>query len=353
LDFWGVQLQRNDRLREAAGYFDRAKDLYHDNVVAEVNLQCNGNLQAGEKSLIQRTKFIQEQLGKYRNLEDVMNANGPFDEATFCYVLGTTFFQGGNFRQAAEELHRAAFLAPEDNPENLASRLMYARASLIKGAPEEALKSTAEIHSHSATLGLSRTNAADLVSIELYAWLMAGDKAGAEKAVQATLEKYPGDEELLGIVMGIYLNVGLYSNALEVIEQQLRIRPNDSSALVGKGFSYLRLGEFSNAIPPLSEVIKMGTNNASDYYFALSYRGLAFWKEEKLNEAQKDYEVLQKAFPAAMQFSYGLGEIAFAKKDTNAAIRHYQLFLAGTPPTNAPETSNALARLKELRRFQR
>jgi tetratricopeptide (TPR) repeat protein len=139
-----------------------------------------------------------------------------------------------------------------------------------------------------------------------------------------------------------------------VIEHQLRIRPNDPSALVNKGLAWLRLGDYTNAIPPLTQAIKMGTNNSSEaYYTALYNRGLAFWKDEKLNEAQKDYEVLQKTFPAAMQFSYNLGEIAYAKKDTNAAIRNYQLFLAGTPPTNAPETSNALARLKELRRYQR
>jgi hypothetical protein len=43
-----------------------------------------------------------------------------------------------------------------------------------------------------------------------------------------------------------------------------------------------------------------------------------------------------------------LGEVAYHKKDTNAAIRSYQLYLTNSPPGNT-ETNFIIARLKELK----
>src|SRR5205085_11709804 len=44
LDSWGVEMQRNGELARAACYFERARQLNPDNVVAKVNLDCNKNL---------------------------------------------------------------------------------------------------------------------------------------------------------------------------------------------------------------------------------------------------------------------------------------------------------------------
>jgi hypothetical protein len=55
---------------------------------------------------------------------------------------------------------------------------------------------------------------------------------------------------------------------------------------------------------------------------------------KNLDAAQQHYETLQKVFPTAFQIYYGLGEIAFLKNDTNAAIRSYQLYLTNSPPGN-------------------
>jgi hypothetical protein len=68
----------------------------------------------------------------------------------------------------------------------------------------------------------------------------------------------------------------------------------------------------------------------------------------KLEAAQRDYEVLQKAFPTAFQIYYGLGEVAWQKKDTNAAIRNYQLYLANAQ-TNTAEAKVVSERLKQLK----
>jgi hypothetical protein len=45
---------------------------------------------------------------------------------------------------------------------------------------------------------------------------------------------------------------------------------------------------------------------------------------------------------------FGLGEIAYRKKDTNAAIRNYQLYLTNSPPSN-DEVRFVTGRLQELK----
>ena len=48
------------------------------------------------------------------------------------------------------------------------------------------------------------------------------------------------------------------------------------------------------------------------------------------------------------QIYYGLGEVAWRKKETNAAVKNYQLYLANTQ-TNTAEAKVISARLKELK----
>ena len=91
------------------------------------------------------------------------------------------------------------------------------------------------------------------------------------------------------------------------------------------------------------------TNSDSELYnSALLDRAIAYLRSGQLEAAQHDYESLQKSFPTSWQVYYGLGEIAYQKKDTNAAVRSYQLYLTNSPPGNT-ETNFIIARLKELK----
>ena len=120
------------------------------------------------------------------------------------------------------------------------------------------------------------------------------------------------------------------------------------NALVTKGYACLQLGAYQDAIPPLTRVLEIETNNSELHYSALLNRAIAYLRSERLNEAQHDYEVLQKAFPTAFRVYFGLGDIAYQKHDTNGAIRNYQLYLANSP-TNTEEAKFVSARLKELK----
>ena len=53
LDYWGVELEKADRLPEAAALFDQAIQLKPDNIAARVNGQFNRDLRAGKKIVIE------------------------------------------------------------------------------------------------------------------------------------------------------------------------------------------------------------------------------------------------------------------------------------------------------------
>jgi len=190
---------------------------------------------------------------------------------------------------------------------------------------------------------IHRTNRTELLFVEASAHLAKSDLPGAQSAVQAVLEKYPDDEDILATATHVYMTYGRYSNALATIDHQLKLTPDNAGNLVNKGYALIQLNRFDEAIPPLTKALSLETNN----YTALLNRAISYFRGEKFEEAQRDYEALQKLFPTAFQVYYGLAEISYRKKDTNAAIRNYQLYLTNSPPNNE-EAKFVIARLQEL-----
>jgi tetratricopeptide (TPR) repeat protein len=370
LDYWGVEMQRSipladtNALTRVAPYFERALELNPDNVVAHINLECNEKLRAGKgKTSVQVTKSIGDQFGRYRSWDEVVGANGPFDEPNFCYEEGRTLAGNSNWRQAAAQFDRAMTL----DHENLGARLWLAQVYVLLQRPSEALKLVEQIHAQPDLLDAARTNRTDLLFVETSAHLAQGNLRGAEGTVEAMVRQYPGDVDLLATATQVYMKYGryfdeqsasksgleaaadknmkhgCYSNALIIIDQQLTISPTNMDALVNKGYASIQVGAFEQAIPPLSKVLALQSTN----YSALLNRAICYLGANKLEGAQRDYEALQKAFPSAFPIYYGLAEIAWRSKDTNAAIHNYELYLANAP-TNTTEAKLVSERLKEL-----
>ena len=180
------------------------------------------------------------------------------------------------------------------------------------------------------------------------AHLSKTNAAGAEAAAQAMLEKFSREQSvltnLLTSAIHAYLTFGFYSNALPMIDRQLALAPDDKAALINQGFAYLQLNAFEQAIPPLSKVLTLETTN----YTAMLNRAIAYLRDGQLDASQSDYETLQKAAPTAYQVYYGLGEIAFRRKDTNGAVRNYELYLSNAPP-NLEEGKAIKERLSMLK----
>ena len=340
LDYWAVQLQKKKELEKAAAHFERALDLNPDNVAAQVNLDCNRKLRAGKQTAVQVSKAISDKFGKYRTWDMVVGENGPFDEPTFCYEQGRVYIQTKLFRQAMEEFARVTEL----DATHLPARLWLAQLYIVSRRPEMALQVVEEIHQKEADFGVSRTNMNELLFAEASAHLAKKDTAGADAAVERTVQKYPGSVDLLATATQVYMNFGFYSNALGTIEQQLKLAPDNPAALINKGFALLQINACEQAIPPLTRVLTMQSTN----YSALLNRAIAYLRCDKLDDAQHDYQTLQKAFPTAFQIYYGLEEVDYHKKDTNSAIRNCELYLANAP-TNSDEAKFIRGRLEELK----
>jgi len=340
LNYWGVEMQKSGLLTNAAAHFERVLDLNPDNLVAQINLECNKNLRAGRKSMVQVSKSIEDEFGKYRKWDDILGENGPFDEPNFCYEQGRVFVGNNLFRQAASQFDRVSALAPE----NLVSRLWLSQLFIMSGMPDQALNLVRQIRKQPDLALAVRTNRTELLFVETSAHLAQNDLGGAEASVRTALRQYPADADLLASATQVYMKYGRYTNALTTVEQQLAISPTNMSALINKGYVCMQIGAYEQAISPLTQVLAVDTNN----YSALLNRAIAFLQRDKLDAARRDYEALQRAFPTAFQIYYGLAEVAWRKKDTNAAIRNYQLYLANAQ-TNTAEAKLVSARLKELK----
>jgi tetratricopeptide (TPR) repeat protein len=339
LDVWGVLAQRQGRLTNAATQFERAIALNPDNLVARVNLECNKKLQEGVGAVVQVSKSMDEEFGRYRTWDQVLNENGPFDEPNFCFIEGRVFVSNGLYRQGAAQFRRVVELAPD----NIFARIWLAQLCVINGLPEKALDLVEQIRARAELREAASTNRTQVLFVEVAAHLVQKDIKGAENAVQAMLRQYPRDESLLATASQVYNRYGCYSNALMMLEQQLALSPTNLNTLVNKGYTCIQAGAFEQAIPPLTQVLAVQTTN----YPALLNRAICYLRTSQLDPAQRDYEILQKAFPTAYQIYYGLAEIAGQRKETNAAIRNYQLYLANAP-TNTAEAKLVSERLKEL-----
>lgn len=135
-----------------------------------------------------------------------------------------------------------------------------------------------------------------------------------------------------------------YADGLNAAEQALRIAPDNVNGLFFKGIALMKLGSYEKAIEPLNAFLTTQTNN----YMAVWYRAIAYLQQNKLDEARRDYETLVKVRPKAYQIDYGLGEIAYRRKEKTEAIRWYEAYLTNAP-ASLDEAKLIRTRLKELK----
>ena len=345
MNFWGVQLQRQRQLPQAAALFAQALELNPDNVAAEVNLSCNHNLQTGQKSQVLITKSLEDRFG-HRSWEQVMRESGPFDEPAFCYAQGNAFLQGGNSHQAALQFERVRVLQPE----NLSAQMSLARIYFFNRMPDQALEVARAIHMQADTLGLDHTNRVELLAIETAAHLSKNETQAAQQVVRDELSKTPGDHDLMAAATKVYMDYGSYSNALGVIDEQLKSQPDDAGALFYKGNACLQLHDYSQAIAPLTTLLGMETNNFSKaHYLAQFMRAKAYLGLGELQQAKADYETLRAALPKEFPVYFDLGEIAYREKDSKDAVHYYELYKTYAPTNESDELKLVNARLDELR----
>lgn len=340
LVYWGVELQKAGQFEPAAKHFDTAHQLNADNIVAEINLRFNKRFRAGESAPVEITKSVEDQFGKYRTWEEVLTQNGPYDEPSLSYAQGYVFAQGNLLRQAAQSFDRTRALSTND----IGSRLWLAQLHLLRKFPDRTLAFLQEIRDVAKRSPGLATNLTDLFTLEAAAYFTKNEPETAERIIESNLTMNPGNYALLGVACKTYSDNGRYTNALDLTERMLKINPDDTSCLLNRGCFLVELSAYPTAIESFNRLLTIETNN----YTAVLYRAIAELRAGQLDEALKDYETVQRHDPKLHQVYYGLGEIAWQRKDTNTAIRHYESYLSNAPPTMA-EAKLVGQRIRELR----
>jgi tetratricopeptide (TPR) repeat protein len=340
LDFWAVQVQRDGDLTNAAAHFDLAQKLNPDNVVAQINLQFNESLIAGKIPPVDLSTTTPDRFGKSRSWNEVLDADGPFDEPSFCMREGLILMRGGLIRQAVEPFNRVHQLLPDD----LNSRYYLAQIYIASRLPNRALDVLREPLDAPEKFSLTATNSTDLNLLAATAHLEKNETTHGVQLIDTEISRHPADNNLLMAAAQIYVARGLFTNALTVIDRQLQLTPDDPTWLFGKGYASIQVKKYGDAVAALTRVLDLQTNNVN----ALFNRAVAYLNDGKLDAARADYETLRASYTNSFQVAYGLGEIAWRQHDTNAAIQNYEAYLT-TARTNTVEARNIIQRLRELK----
>ncbi len=343
LDYWGVEMQRANELKAAGAHFETALSLNPDNVVAETNLKFNRDLRDGRATSVQAVDPLEDQFGKFRGWDQVMGANGPYDEPSYCYEQGLRYVLAGYYRQAALPFARVRELAPHD-PYTFYARLWLAQLHLLANQPAEALDMVKEIQGVPESVALAQTNAAQVASVEAAALVARGELPSALKVWDGALQKHPEDDKLLATAVQFYITHECYTNALPLLNNRLKTTPDDAGCLLRKGVVCIQLGAMDEAISALTRLLELQPSN----HIGRLDRAIAYLRSDKLDAARQDYESLLKLYPKSYQVQYGLAEIAYRRQDTNTAVKYYNLYL-GNANTNSPESQLVIQRLKELK----
>ncbi|HEX3890318.1 MAG TPA: tetratricopeptide repeat protein [Verrucomicrobiae bacterium] len=341
LDYWAVELQRAGDLTNAAAHFETAQKLNPDNVAAQINLQFNQKLRAGQTVQVDLSGVTPDRFGKSRTWDEVLSQNGPFDEPSFCFEEGSVFTSQKLFRQAAALFDRVRELAPDYLP----ARMRLAEIYLIARQPDRAFAALREPLEQPEKFSVSENDGIQLHLLAAAVDFQKNDTARGTELIEAEISSHPTNDDLLVTAAQAYMARGLFPSALAVINRKLKSAPDDPAWLFNKGYVFIQLKNYDDAIAALTRVLSIQTNNPQ----ALFNRAIANLDSGKLDAAHADYETLRQTFTNSFQIAYGLGEIAWRKHETNEAIQNYELYLASAK-TNTAEATNIVERLKLLKR---
>jgi tetratricopeptide (TPR) repeat protein len=395
LNWWGVTLQRNQKTAEAAKYFEAAASLNTNNVCSLANRDFNRALRTGGGDTDDLAKQIDERLAGYRPW-DLMPEYGPVDYPKTCLQVGDIFANRGMYRQAEVEIRRARELTPGDPLPELALASLYLQSGHTGDAIRHARSTRSE-----KTPKLTESIATELIRIEANAEYSKKDAAAAEKVLLDGIASYPRSLGIHDTLVQLYAQQQRYADALAVLDKLDKIAPDNTQVQMNRVTVYFNTKDFTKAHALLDQIIQRDTKNIPAQLYktfiyvqqldydkatplvdavlrvdpsnveALTYRGviaiekkdyaaaiapldrvlkanpddwnalrnraIAYLQMGNLPKAKQDYALLVRLMPRYYVAYYGLAEIAYRQKDTEAAIRNYGHYLKNFPATSTPE----------------
>jgi len=326
LDQWGVELQRNGKFTEAHRRFEQSLALNGNNPAALVNLQSCTNLLAGKAMGLAGAAQVSEAFRSIGQVQQVINACGPFDEPVMCCMLGDACATAAWPRQALQEFDRATTLAPDSVAPKLAMAKIYSQYRM-DGKVFELVNQLGRKETNSPA---ARDLELELSLLEAKSWMSQTNPARADKILQSILRQHPGEAPVRQLVFETYLAFGEYTNALELVDGQLAKEPDSAAELNNKAGILIQTHNSAAAIPILDRALSI-TNVPA---IRLN-RAIAYLETQDYPAAEKDLLLLESSDADRVSVEFGLAEIAGHRHDTNAAIRHLELCLSNAPSESA------------------
>jgi tetratricopeptide (TPR) repeat protein len=338
LNGWGVALQRQGQWRAAQLCFEQALQLDTNNFPARINLTCNTRLQAGHQLELEETDTLADQLEGLEHLNPVMDNHGPFDEPSFCLLLGRTFQKNGLPRQAAEQFERARILVPDALAPEFALAELYTQLQWADRVPPL----LRQLHDQIKKLPQNDVTEVDLALLESKFWLTQTNPANAQNVLQSIWPQHSNDVRLANQMMNVYCSSGNFTNALQIMKTQLDKSPDDVPSLNNQAVILIQSGQTAAALPVLDRILTL-TNEPS----VRLNRAIAQIDVENFDAAEADFRELEKGNTDPGTVSYGLAMIAEHRHDTNQVIHYLRLCVANTP-AEKPLWRQASVRLQAL-----
>jgi tetratricopeptide (TPR) repeat protein len=368
---WGVVLQRNGLLEEAAHAFTTAARLNPDNIVARINRQYNESLRQNAPARVELSQADEERFGpRFRTWDGLLAANGPVDEPGFCFRVGQLMMGQSLFRQAAHQFTRTIELEPD----NLSARIWLASVYLSAGLNQQALDTAAASRAHQPSL----EQQIELARLEAMARFALGEVETAEEILRRARQQFPTADRIFEAQADLYLTQGDNTNALAIINEHLQVNPGNVRALINKAAISLRIQNFDQAEAALANALRRDPQNVQTLLTqsalfiqtqrftnavdavnrvlaidpqnqaALMNRAIALLQSGDLEAAKQDYLTLHTRLPHLHTVHFGLAEIARRQDDKPTAIQFYQLYLQHAPP-DTEEARQVAQYLQELR----
>jgi tetratricopeptide (TPR) repeat protein len=358
LDYWGIELQRADHLKEAHTQFAEAVEINPDNYIAKINLQYNDALQKGDHRPIDSSELFDKALLKYRGLVGVLKLNGPPDEPDMDLQVGEMMAESGNLRQAATLFTRRLELLPNDPEAELDMAKTYAdRGKLdLVTALTDKLRSSPKIKRW------------DLIRVQAMAYLAVSSNSAAETLLKNAIKEDPTDEIRVGTLADLYRRVGYealhrnqvaqarayFKSAVTNIDLEVKLMSaahhsgeEDASlvpTLLKRAEMEVMLGSMRAAVTTLNEVLNMQPDNTT----ALLNRAVAEVQLKQLKAAKADFKALGQLMPQQRYVvDFHMADVASLENNIPEEIRCLKRYLRAAPEETM-EYTNVQKRLQTL-----
>lgn len=335
---WGVFLQRNKRLSQAAEAFKSAAEINPDNFIAKANLEFNAGLQKGSTVVVTQTDDLASALKSMGQLEFSLNRYGFIDEVTGVLRTAESFASGNNLRQALITFLRALEL----DPTNLVGRVGLMKTYVDVGLPDLALRELQQIRASKAPL--SPGQVVDVLFSESIAYLNKGNQQAAESVLKNAYAAAPDDPDLLGLLTKFYLITRQVPQALATLERKIGNDPK-SPIHIDKAALLIQTGQPALALEEMNRFLAVTPGSPP----AQLNRATSLLALGKLDEAKAGYDDLLRGSKKPLyQAHLGLHDIAVKQKNWGEATLQAKKYLEHAP-RNTAEYQTMERRLDDLK----